>query len=124
MATEKHTPMRTCIATGVKKPKSELVRLVRLESEVGKGFQVKVDAKGKERGRGASLDSNLAAFDLAIKKGAIERALKLERKLSASEITQLRTDFQNILSEREFRQGNKPVVIKVSKAEFDAKLAN
>jgi predicted RNA-binding protein YlxR (DUF448 family) len=121
MGNEKHTPMRTCIATGVKKPKSELVRLVRLDSDAG--TEVKVDPKGKERGRGASIDSNLEAFDLAIKKGAIERALKLERKLSAAETTKLRDDFQKVLDEREFRRGNKPVVIKVSKEEFDRKLS-
>jgi predicted RNA-binding protein YlxR (DUF448 family) len=113
--------MRTCIATGVKKPKSELVRLVRLDSDAG--TEVKVDPKGKERGRGASIDSNMEAFDLAIKKGAIERALRLERKLSAAETTKLRDDFQKVLDEREFRRGNKPVVIKVSKEEFDRKLS-
>lgn len=106
----KHIPLRTCIATGVKKPKKELVRLVRLESG-----QVTFDLTGKVRGRGASLDSNMAAFDLAIKKSAIERALKLEKKLTPDEISDLRIQFENVLEEKNFRSGNKPVTVRVSR---------
>ncbi|MCA9379170.1 YlxR family protein [Candidatus Dojkabacteria bacterium] len=120
----KHQPIRTCIATGVKKPKNELVRLVRLQDEKTGKELVKVDPKGKLRGRGASLDATLEAFDLALKKKAIERALKLERKLTPPETEQLRTDFQEVIDERNFRQGNKVVRFKISKEELDAKLEN
>lgn len=125
VAKPKHVPMRTCIATGAQKPKNEMVRLVRLpDPDSPDKYVVKIDLKGKERGRGASIDSNLEAFDLAVKKKAIERALKLERALQPTEVEQLRSDFANALEEKQFRQGNRKVVFKISKAEMEAKLQN
>lgn len=118
----KHQPIRTCIATGVKKPKTELIRLVRILDEETKREIVKVDPKGKLRGRGASIDSNMEAFDLAVKKKAIDRALKLEQSLTSPEIEQLRADFQEVIDDRNFRQGNKVVRFKISKEELAEKL--
>jgi uncharacterized protein len=115
----KAEPIRTCIGTGVKKPKRDMVRLVRLpKEEDAKDFVVAVDPKGKLRGRGANLDTTVEAFDMAVKKNAIERALKLERKLTAAELAQLREDFVHVLSEREFRRGNKPVKLKIKKEQL------
>lgn len=114
---QKHIPMRTCIATGVKKPKNGLIRLVKLANGV-----VVVDLNGKERGRGANLDMNIEAFDLAVKKKAIERALKLEKKLTSLEIENLRKDFVSALELKEFRQGKKSVTIRVDKEELVKKL--
>lgn len=108
--------MRMCIATGVKKPKQDLIRLVRIPA--GDGFIVQVDQKGKERGRGANIDKTLEAFDLAVKKGAIERSLKLDKKLTADEVAQLRKDFEQVIEEKLFRDGNKPVKIKVKKQDL------
>ena len=124
MAAEpKHVPTRTCIATRVQKPKSEMVRLVRLpDPEDNSRFIVIVDASGKARGRGANLDSNIEAFELAVKKKAIENALKLERKLAENEVVTLRNDFLKLLEEREFRKGKQPVFLKVTKEELDKKL--
>ena len=109
----KHVPIRTCIATGVKKPKNELIRLVRL----GDG-SVKVDAHGRERGRGANLDMKIEAFELAVKKRAIERALKLEKQLTVEQVEELRKDFLSAVEEKEFRPFNKPVTIRVKKEEI------
>jgi predicted RNA-binding protein YlxR (DUF448 family) len=118
----KHQPIRTCIATGVKKPKNELIRLVRVTDEKAGSVSVMVDPKGKLKGRGASLDNNIAAFELAVKKNAIARALKLERKLDQDEIAELRKQVQDVIDEREFRQGNKVVKFKVTKSELVEKL--
>ncbi len=121
---QKHVPTRTCIATHVKKPKGEMIRLVRLpDPEDAKKSIVIVDASGKARGRGANLDSTVEAFDLAVKKRAIENALKIERKLETNEVQKLRDDFLKLLEEREFRKGKQPVFLKVSKAELEKKLA-
>ena len=109
MAT-KHVPIRTCIATGEKKPKNELIRLVRTED--GK---VAIDLKGKLKGRGANLSMTEEAFDLAVKKKAIERALKLDKKLSAGEVTTLKKEFLDAISEKKFRPTGKSVTIKVTK---------
>lgn len=115
---EKHVPMRTCIATGVKLPKNELMRLVRTSTGT-----VKVDPRSKIEGRGANLKMTMEVFDLAIKKRAISRALKLDRNLSPEEIEQLRSDFQQAIDEREFRPKDRPVTIRVKKEEVE-KLKN
>ena len=110
----KHVPMRTCIGTGVKKPKKEMIRLVRL-ADGG----VVVDAGGKLRGRGANLDMTLAAFDAAISKKAVDRALKLDKPLTKLQIAQLRSDFEQALDTKHFRQGNKPITVRVRKEELE-----
>jgi len=105
----KHVPMRTCIATRKKTPKKELIRLA-FDKELNK---VIVDLRGKVRGRGANITPTMEAFDLAIKKRAINRALKLEQAMTTNEIEVLRIEFQQMIDEKAFRPDNKPVRIKV-----------
>lgn len=120
---QRHVPMRTCIGTGVKKPKNEMVRLVKIQDPADKTREiVQLDPKGKLRGRGANIDNSLEAFDAAVKKNAITRALRLERKLSESELSALRSHLQTLLAERNFRQGQKKVILKVSHKELQEKL--
>ena len=109
---QKHVPIRMCIVTKKRKPKKELMRLVRVDDKVV------VDPKGKERGRGANISMDVKVFDEAIKKHLIERALKLERKLTKEEVQELKKDFKKGIEEREFRDGRKPVVLKVDKKEW------
>lgn len=111
---EKHVPMRTCIATGIKLPKNQLLRLVKTSDGT-----VKVDPRSKLEGRGANISMTMEAFDLAIKKRSIPRALKLERALSKEEIDQLRIDFEQAIDEKKFRPKDKPVTIRVKKEEVE-----
>ncbi|MBN2016106.1 YlxR family protein [Candidatus Dojkabacteria bacterium] len=106
---QKHVPIRTCIVTKVKKPKMELMRIVRVDDVI------KVDPKGKERGRGANICMDIKVFNKAVRKHLIERALKLERKFTKKEIEKLRKDFQEAIEEKRFRKGRKPVVMRVGK---------
>ena len=110
----RHVPIRTCIATGEKRPKNEMIRLVRLDSG-----EVVIDLKGKEKGRGANLTQTSEAFDLAVKKKIITKALKLEKPLSADKLSSLREKFLQAIEEKAFRQGQKHVKIKVSKEQLD-----
>jgi predicted RNA-binding protein YlxR (DUF448 family) len=114
----KHVPMRTCIGTGEQKPKNELIRLVRRPDG-----SVVIDLRGKERGRGASLCADLAAFDLAVKKRAINRSLKLEKPLTVEQLADLRKLFEAAIAEKAFRPNNKSVTVKVSKQELESKLS-
>ena len=109
----KHIPVRTCIATGVKKPKTELMRLVRLSDGT-----VKVDPRSKLEGRGANITMSPEAFDLAVKKRALQRALKLEKPLTQEKISQLRQEFIEAIDERNFRPKGKPVTIRVKKEQL------
>jgi predicted RNA-binding protein YlxR (DUF448 family) len=114
MENKLHVAWRTCIGTGEKKDKKEMLRLVKIASG-----EVVVDVKGKERGRGANLCLSLEAFDAAVKKRAIDRALKLETKLTPEQVQDLRDKFAKAIEEKQFRSGNKKVTLKISKAEFD-----
>lgn len=119
----KHVPMRTCIATGKKLPKKDMIRLVRLDDKDTGKVSVEVDAKGKARGRGANIEMDINSFDLAIKKDAVKRALKLEKSLTPGEIAELRQNFAAAIAERQFRPGNKKVALKVSHSELSQKLS-
>lgn len=61
------------MATMVQVPKKELLRIVRSPEGI-----VKVDLSGKANGRGAYLAKTKDALELAMKKGALARALECE----------------------------------------------
>lgn len=67
----RRAPMRTCIACHESKTKRELIRVVHTPA----GF-VEVDPTGKKAGRGAYLCAKKSCWQLALKKKALERALK------------------------------------------------
>jgi uncharacterized protein len=73
----KKIPMRRCVATLVQVPKKELLRIVRSPEGI-----VKVDLSGKANGRGAYLAKTKEALEIAMKKGALARALECEIPLS------------------------------------------
>ena len=109
----KHVPMRTCIVTKDKKPKKKLIRIVREQDG-----SVSVDIKGKKKGRGANISPDVKFFDISIEKGFLKRALKLRKNLTKSETESLRKEFIATLEEKAFRQGNKPVTIRVKKKDL------
>lgn len=108
---EKHVPMRMCIVTRERKPKAELIRVVRLEDGT-----VQVDPKGKLKGRGANMTMDLDVFDQSVRKHILEHALKLERKLTEAEVVKLRNEFEQGIAEKQFRRGNRNVILRVKKS--------
>lgn len=64
-------PQRTCIACRSVRAKRDLVRIVRTPEE-----SIVVDLTGKKNGRGAYLCRQQACWEIGLKRGAIERALK------------------------------------------------
>lgn len=71
---QKHIPQRTCIACRRTDAKRGLIRVVR----DGEG-RVAVDATGRRNGRGAYLCHVPACWQAAIKRKALERALRLDQ---------------------------------------------
>lgn len=69
----KKIPMRTCIITGEKLPKKELIRVVRTPEGT-----VIVDESGKANGRGAYLKKDLDIFNKAEKSKILNRKLEVE----------------------------------------------
>ena len=67
----KHVPQRTCIACRKAKPKRELVRLVRVADG-----SIEIDPGGKRAGRGAYLCGLPECWDIGLKSGRLEHALK------------------------------------------------
>ena len=63
-------PMRTCVACQTKRPKRELVRIVRTPSQ-----ELVLDHKGKLSGRGAYVCPSKTCVDQAIKSKRLDRAL-------------------------------------------------
>lgn len=66
-------PMRKCVASQETFPKKELIRIVRTPEN-----DVIIDPTGKKSGRGAYLCAKLSYIDLAEKKKALDRALKVK----------------------------------------------
>jgi uncharacterized protein len=81
--TPKPVPQRTCVACRRSDAKRGLIRLVRTTDG-----QVEVDETGKRQGRGAYLCRDIACWEAALKRKALERALRLDT-LSATNREQL-----------------------------------
>jgi predicted RNA-binding protein YlxR (DUF448 family) len=63
--------VRRCVGCGKELPKNSMLRIVR--SPLG---EVSINATGKAPGRGAYICSDIACVRMAMKKGALARALK------------------------------------------------
>ena len=69
----KKIPMRTCVITGEKLPKQELIRVVRTPEG-----NVIVDETGKANGRGAYLKKDIETFNKAEKSKILNKRLEVE----------------------------------------------
>lgn len=69
----KHVPQRTCVACRRSDAKRTLLRLVR-----DADGQVAIDPTGKRAGRGAYLCQDAACWEQALKRHALERALRVD----------------------------------------------
>ena len=88
MPRKRHIPERTCIACGNKKPKADLLRVVR--SPEGR---VSLDPTGKASGRGAYV-CGPGCWDTAIGRGRLARSLS--STLSSDDIETLRSSFLQV----------------------------
>ena len=79
-------PLRTCIGCQCKKPKKELIRIIRTPE--GK---IEIDKTGKKSGRGAYLCGNVECLDTALRKNHLNRSLKQDITLQV--LDELRKDF-------------------------------
>ncbi|WP_131926530.1 RNase P modulator RnpM [Hazenella coriacea] len=69
---QRKVPMRKCVASQEMFPKKNLVRVVRTPEN-----EVIIDPTGKKSGRGAYLCANIDYIDMAQKRKALDRALKV-----------------------------------------------
>ena len=85
MARPRHVPERTCFACRERNPKAELVRLVRTPEG-----RVQLDPSGRANGRGAYLHAEAQCWEKALRRGTMERALKISR-IAPEDLDTLRT---------------------------------
>ena len=72
MAKPRHVPERRCVACGQRAPKRDLTRIVRTPQGT-----VHADPTGKSSGRGAYLCRSMDCWDRGVRKGTLERNLKV-----------------------------------------------
>jgi uncharacterized protein len=85
-------PERTCVGCRVKRPKHDLLRLVRTG-----GGSVVVDPGGNAPGRGAYVCRDLACAGKAVRKGALEHALRAS--LGSEDLTRLVKEIEQEVKE-------------------------
>lgn len=84
---EKKVPMRTCVGCTESRDKKDLIRIAVYEGAAA------VDPEGRAKGRGIYIcRDNSECFDKAIKRKALERALK--RSVSEEEKEKLRRELE------------------------------
>jgi len=86
-------PVRTCIGCQCKKPKKELIRIIRTPE--GK---IEIDKTGKKSGRGAYLCGNVKCLDTALRKNHLNRSLKQDIMLQT--LDELRKVFLKNIGEK------------------------
>ena len=69
----KKIPERKCMGCNEKKPKKELVRIVRTPEG-----EVMLDVTGKKSGRGAYICPEVSCYEKALKSKRLERTLEVE----------------------------------------------
>lgn len=68
----KKIPQRMCVGCKEKKPKKELIRVVRTPEA-----QVEIDPTGKKSGRGAYICPKIECLTKAVKNKALDRSLEI-----------------------------------------------
>ena len=81
-------PMRSCVVTREKLPKSELLRIVRTTDG-----SVIADVSGKVNGRGAYIKKDIEVLEKAIKSKVLER--QLETTISMDVYDEIRKIIEN-----------------------------
>ena len=69
----KKIPLRTCMGCNEKKPKKELVRIVK-----NKDGEIFIDRTGKADGRGAYICDQIECLDKVIKSKRLEKVLEMQ----------------------------------------------
>lgn len=104
---EKHVPLRTCMVTRKKMPKSELVRFV-YDPDTK---QVNLDPSGKVRGRGANMVRSLEVFDRGVENRSFNRAFKT--KIDDKNLQDLRIELEKYINRQELKNDSGSVIVRI-----------
>ena len=91
-------PRRTCIGCGKVKTKADLIRIVKSFGDGG----IVVDLRGKEKGRGAYVCSNVDCINKAMESQRLSRAFRIAPNssdfISLENIDKLRRDLLGLMA--------------------------
>ena len=85
IVTSVHVPIRTCVGCRTRTIKSELLRVV-VGSDAHGQLVVCPDPRGTAPGRGAHLHPTSECYDLAVRRRAFSRALRLTEPLGSAPV--------------------------------------
>lgn len=88
----KHVPLRSCIACHTKRPKRELLRIVRTPEGT-----IEIDLEGKRSGRGAYLCRDQRCWPEGLHPRKLGQALKCQ--VSAEDVATLRAGAASLLAD-------------------------
>ncbi|HER23807.1 MAG TPA: YlxR family protein [Candidatus Atribacteria bacterium] len=83
-------PVRTCIGCNSRKPKKEMIRIIR--TPAGK---IEIDVTGKKSGRGVYLCANVKCMEIAFRKNSLNQSLKQD--IPPQKLEELRDAFLKII---------------------------
>jgi predicted RNA-binding protein YlxR (DUF448 family) len=110
--------IRTCIITGEKHNKADMIRLVSYQ-----GDKIQIDLSGKKPGRGANVSAKLENLEKLIDRNGAILARAFKKQVKPDEIEYLKQEFPKAVEEKLFRpRETKPVVVKIKKEEFTQKI--
>jgi predicted RNA-binding protein YlxR (DUF448 family) len=111
---QSETQIRTCIVTGEKHKKIEMIRLVSFRGE-----EIKIDLTGKSNGRGCYVSMDLENLDALTAKNGALLARVFRRQIKTEELEYLKSEFPKAVEEKAFRShATKPVVVRIKKEDY------
>ena len=101
VASSRRTPVRTCIGCRERATARELLRVVIGTGDDGQPAAVP-DPSGTAPGRGAHLHPTAECYDLAVRKRAFGRALRLGHGLASTPVADHLTTYSDPLTDRDW----------------------
>lgn len=111
----KEKQIRTCVVTGEKMNKADMIRIVSF-----RGGDIQLDLTGKKEGRGCYVSPKHENLEKLVAKNAAVIARVLKKQISAREIELIKAEFPKLVEEKLFRPRiSKPVAIRITKDDLE-----
>lgn len=111
--------IRTCVVTGEKMHKADMLRIVSFRGEA-----IQLDLTGKKEGRGCYVSPKHEVLEKLIDRNAAAIARTLKKQITKAEIEYLRNEFPKFVEEKIFRpRVSKPVALRIKRQDLE-RIAN
>ncbi len=115
MDSDKEKQIRTCIVSGKKQFKADMIRIVSFRGE-----PILIDLTGKKEGRGCYVSPDIANLEALTEKNGAKIARILKKAISKDEIEYLKTEFPKAVETKNFRpRQTKPVVLRIKRSDLE-----